>query len=35
MIKKVRDNYEDTELLEAMKADTRELTAKFPLYPEL
>ena len=35
MIKKVRDNYEDTELLEAMKADTRELTTKFPLYPEL
>ena len=35
MIKRAKDNYEDTEYLEAMKAETRELTAKFPLYPEL
>lgn len=35
MIKRAKDHYEDTEYLEAMKAETRELTAKFPLYPEL
>lgn len=35
MIKRVRDNYEDQEYLEAMKAETRKLTAQFPLYPEL
>ena len=34
-IKRVRDNYKDEEYLAAMKAEVRNLTDKFPLYPEL
>ncbi len=34
-IKRVRDNHGDEEYLAAMKAEVRELTDKFPLYPEL
>ncbi|NLH92975.1 MAG: serine hydroxymethyltransferase [Candidatus Cloacimonetes bacterium] len=34
-IKRVRDNHTDEEYLAAMKAEVRELTDKFPLYPEL
>lgn len=34
-IKRVRDNYKDEEYLTAMKAEVRNLTDKFPLYPEL
>ncbi len=34
-IKRVRDNHENEEYLAAMKAEVRELTDKFPLYPEL
>jgi len=34
-IKRVRDNSENEEYLAAMKAEVRELTARFPLYPEL
>jgi len=35
LIKRVRDNHEDEEYLAAMKADVRDLTSQFPLYPEL
>jgi glycine hydroxymethyltransferase len=35
LIKRVRDNHDDEAYLAAMKADVRELTNKFPLYPEL
>jgi glycine hydroxymethyltransferase len=35
LIKRVRDNHEDEAYLAAMKADVRELTNRFPLYPEL
>ncbi len=35
MIARVRDNYENEEELEKIKAEVRALTAKFPLYPEL
>ena len=34
-IKRVRDNHENEEYLAAMKAEVRNLTDKFPLYPEL
>lgn len=34
-IKRVRDNSENEEYLAAMKAEVRDLTAQFPLYPEL
>lgn len=34
-IKRVRDNHENEEYLVAMKAEVRNLTDKFPLYPEL
>jgi len=34
-IKRVRDNSENEEYLAAMKAEVRDLTARFPLYPEL
>ncbi len=34
-IKRVRDNHANEEYLAAMKAEVRELTDKFPLYPEL
>ena len=34
-IKRVRDNHTEEEYLAAMKAEVRELTDKFPLYPEL
>ncbi|MBP7205991.1 MAG: serine hydroxymethyltransferase [Candidatus Cloacimonetes bacterium] len=34
-IKRVRDNHDNEEYLAAMKAEVRELTDKFPLYPEL
>jgi len=34
-IKRVRDNSENEEYLAAMKAEVRELTSRFPLYPEL
>jgi len=34
-IKRVRDNHENEEYLAAMKAEVRELTDRFPLYPEL
>ncbi len=35
LIRKVRDNFENEEELEKIKAEVRELTTKFPLYPEL
>ena len=35
LIKRVRDNHSNEEYLAAMKAEVRELTEKFPLYPEL
>ena len=35
MIKKAKDNCDNKEYLEAMKTETKELTAQFPLYPEL
>jgi glycine hydroxymethyltransferase len=34
-IKRVRDNHENEEYLAAMKPEVRELTSRFPLYPEL
>ncbi|MFO7660152.1 MAG: serine hydroxymethyltransferase [Candidatus Cloacimonadaceae bacterium] len=34
-IRKVADNVKDAEVLAAVKAEVRELTSKFPLYPEL
>lgn len=34
-IRKVADNVKDEEVLAGIKADVRNLTAKFPLYPEL
>jgi len=34
-IKRVRDNHENEEYLAAMKPEVRELTTRFPLYPEL
>lgn len=34
-IKRVRDNSENEEYLAAMKAEVRDLTSRFPLYPEL
>lgn len=34
-IKRVRDNHSDEEYLASMKPEVRELTDKFPLYPEL
>lgn len=34
-IKRVRDNHANDEYLAAMKAEVRELTDKFPLYPDL
>lgn len=34
-IKRVRDNHENEEYLAAMKAEVRDLTNGFPLYPEL
>jgi glycine hydroxymethyltransferase len=35
LIRKVRDNFENEEELAKIKAEVRNLTAKFPLYPEL
>jgi len=35
LIKRVREHHEDEEYLGKMKAEVRELTSKFPLYPEL
>ena len=35
LIKKVRDNHEDEAALAAVKEEVRNLTAQFPLYPEL
>ena len=35
LIAKVRDNYENEEELAKIKAEVRELTNRFPLYPEL
>lgn len=35
LIKRVRENHDNEDYLAAMKADVRELTNKFPLYPEL
>ncbi|MFA7016104.1 MAG: serine hydroxymethyltransferase [Candidatus Cloacimonadaceae bacterium] len=35
LIRKVRDNFENEEELEKIKAEVRELTNRFPLYPEL
>ncbi len=35
LIKKVRDNHEDETALAAVKQEVRNLTAQFPLYPEL
>ena len=35
LIKRVREHHEDEEYLGKMKAEVRELTNKFPLYPEL
>ena len=35
MILRVREHHEDEEYLARMKAEVRELTSKFPLYPEL
>jgi glycine/serine hydroxymethyltransferase len=34
-IRKVADNAKNEEVLASVKAEVRELTAKFPLYPEL
>ena len=34
-IKRVRDNSENEEYLAAMKAEVRDLTSRFPLYPEI
>jgi glycine hydroxymethyltransferase len=35
LIRKVRDNFENEEELDKIKAEVRELTNRFPLYPEL
>ena len=35
LIKRVRDNHEDEAYLASMKADVRDLTNRFPLYPSL
>lgn len=35
LIRKVRDNYENEEVLAEIKAEVMALTARFPLYPEL
>jgi glycine hydroxymethyltransferase len=35
LIKRVRDNHENEEYLASLKPEVRELTNKFPLYPEL
>ncbi|MBM4404084.1 MAG: serine hydroxymethyltransferase, partial [Candidatus Cloacimonetes bacterium] len=34
-IKRVRENYENEEYLTGMKGEVRDLTSRFPLYPEL
>jgi glycine hydroxymethyltransferase len=35
LIKKVRDNFENEEYLQALKKEVHSLTDRFPLYPEL